>query len=515
MKTEQILSIIKEWAKNGGHKIRAAIKEEPPKWISTEKKENSIKAPKNSKLKSRGVLVSVYQSNDTDANSWDYWFVESGAPVFCNCGFQYPEELEGFKSAPDIRKLLNESVSDCYELWGLDIFRAWAEKSAYYVHDNPDMGYMHYDDEFYGEAPFLSGVILFGLDSIKIYKTVSLGVRESAYNNPIIMPPRWHKMPHYENTIIQPLERLHAYSQRIKHYKELIAWLDENANIGFLSDRCIKHLDKKTLQQVLKNRQLYPGSRDFYFFELESATDDAIELLCNYSDVKVVYLSEKALNSLKETQLEKLIQSSIIRNEQKDSLSNQALLDLNFDIGVINRKSLDETTAWKIVRYAYLPVDLRPTGSTLRFDLTEIGNVSDECCEILSYCDLDRSCWPLKWSETLKRRVLKKESERRNGEMIDLQKANNSEVEKLLKKYKSSIKELINKLGDFHPETLIQLTILCELQIIAGDLKSASRTSECFVDALKKHKDSSLREWLDLPNAEKRHENLLKENHKS
>ena len=86
MKTEQILLTIKEWAKNGGHKIRAAIKEEPPKWISTEKKENSIKAQKNSKLKSRGVLVSVYQSNDTDAKSWDYWFLESGAPVFCNCG---------------------------------------------------------------------------------------------------------------------------------------------------------------------------------------------------------------------------------------------------------------------------------------------------------------------------------------------------------------------------------------------------------------------------------------------
>ena len=372
---------------------------------------------------------------------------------------------------------------------------------------------MHYDDEFYGEAPFLSGVILFGLDSIKVYKNVTLGVRESAYNNPNIMPPRWQSMPYYQNTIIQPLERLHAYSKRIKHHKELIAWLDENAKIGFISDRCIKNLDKKTLQQVLKNRQLYPGSRDFYFFELESATDDAIELLCNYSDVKVVYLSEKALCSLKTKQIEKLIQHSIL-GKKKNGSDSQAVLELNFDIGV-HEKNLDVNTAWKIARYAYFPVDLRPTGSTLRFNLTEIGNVSDECGEILSYCDLDRSCWPLEWSETLERRVLKKESERRDGETIDLQQANTSEVEKLLKKYKSSIKKLINKLGDFHPETLMQLTILCDLQIIAGDLKSATRTSECFVDALKKHKDSSLRERLDLPNAEKRHENLIKEKHKS
>lgn len=520
MKSELILSTIKEWAKSGGHKIRATIKEHHPKWISVENKKNEINPPKGSKLKTRGVFLSIYESNDADAKSWDYWFVESGAPVLCYWGDEYPEELGGFKSATDINILLNKSVRECYELWGLDIFRSWAEQNEYHAYDDPDYsygdkgwGYMHYNDGCYGNDEFSlsSGLISFGLNSIKIYKTVSLGARESAYNNPKIMPPMWYHMPHQEKCIKGSLQRLHAISQRIKHRKDLVAWLDEKAKIGFISDRCIKHLDKKTLQQVLKNRKLHPGSRDFYFYELESVTDDAIELLCNYRDVKVVNLSEKALCSLKTKQIERLIQHSILG--KKNGSNNQAL-ELNFDIGV-HEKTLDFNTAWKIVRYAYLPMDLRPTGSTLRFDLTEIENVSDESCEILSYCDLDRSCWPLNWSDALEKRVLKKESDRRVRERKDLQKAEIAECGKYIKYYYDRVIDLINKIGDFHPETLIQLTILCELKIIAGDLITATQISQCFIDALKKHKDNSLREWLDLPNAEKRHDNLLKKNKQS
>jgi hypothetical protein len=508
MKAEQILLTIKDWAKNGGHKIRASIKKQPPSWLSlgTGENEENTKGITAKKQKTPGVTLSVYESNDEKANSWNYWFDESGDPVLCDSGDEYLEELEGFKSKEDIENILNQSTERCYELWGLAVFRSWAEKNDYYAYDHPDMGYVHQDD-----IERSSGVIDFDLDSIKIYKTVSMGIEERPYSNSKIMPSMWHHMFSNNNVKVPPLQRLHVYSHRIKHIKQLNDWLDEHAKIGFLRDRCVKHLDKEILERILRNRISHPGSREIYLYELESATDEAINLLCSYVDIKVVYLSEKSLNSLKDTQIEKLIKSSILRKENKDSLANKALLDLNFDIGMINRKSLDERTAWNIVRYSYLPFDLRPTGSTLQFDLTEIENVSDECCEILSYCDLDRSCWPLKWHENLKTRVLKKEQERRQREQVDLQKVDDSESDKILKNYKKSIANLINKIGDFHPETLIQLSIICELEIKKGDLRSARRTSEVFVEALKKHKDSSLRDWLDLPKAEKRHLSLVKE----
>jgi hypothetical protein len=482
MKTEQVLKPVKVWAKNTGYKIKTEIRKQPPAWVVL----------KNKRALNSGIYLTINNSHDLDSDKWHYFININEQSIVCKNSSGDIDEIGDFLNINELIEILDEVALEFYATWVIAVFYSWAEKSNYWVFDyilsdkgcyekffSPYAEAEDYEDEYFQG----SGQIIILSDKIQIWKTVRKSGRSPQF--------------YYSH-----MSELHSECRKRFHSPvELQCWLDENAKIGFLADRNVKHLDKKTLGRILNRRRDHPGASDLYLYELESSTDDAIKLLCSQKDSFSIQLSEKGLCCLKQSHLDQLIKASIEREGSN--------LYLKIDIGIFTNKILHEPTAWQIASIT-AQVPPSPAYCTLEIDLTMLTDVSEECAEILSYAELDYNCRPFTWEKRLKERVIEIDKKRREKEVHEKEKATKAQCVRIVKERLQLARQLELKLGEYHVETIINLDMICELSLKCGDISTAAIYSIKIIHSLKKDPHKRLSLWFDLDKLQERHARISK-----
>ncbi len=355
MKAEQTLKAIKDWAKKNGQKIKVGIRKQPPKWI-----------PAEQRVKSEGVALELYASDDPDSKAWQYWFTESGQ----NWRYLYEqyEEFESFKNTEKFIELLDDQANEItFFIFFSEIFSDWAEKNGYEVGDHTLLNnygqyleareYSPKDDpeianySYASKIGFKCGKIVVQRMVAKPYKT-----KESGYKQ-----VRGEWMARVASNVDGIL---YAPYTPIRTKKALLTWLNENASTGYVSDYTAASLDKKTAKKILKD-----GNDSVYLYETESASDEAIKALCNPRNNTSIHLSEFALSCLSDDQIAMLI--NYARNGSGK---------IFFDIGILSDSKISAITC-KNLSILDKSFDLN---NWRIFVALYIDEISDKCAAMLA-----------------------------------------------------------------------------------------------------------------------------------
>ena len=291
MKAEETLKAIKDWAKKGGHRIKVGIRKQPPTWI-----------PAEQRVKSEGVALSLYASDDADSKVWQYWFPESGQ----NWRYLYEqcEEFESFKNTEKFIELLEDQANEVtFSIFFSEVFAEWAEKNKYEIEEDTGIEvnwfglyycgrvYASKDDpeiEHYNYAScicFRNGKVILSRFIIPCYRTTKNGKPATIDAQHIITAQSSDDRP-------------------IRTKRALLKWLNKYAYTAYYSDYTATLLDIKSTRRVLASRDTA-----IHLYVTESATDEAIDELCKHARAKEIKLSEFTYNSLPNSQLAKLLEN--------------------------------------------------------------------------------------------------------------------------------------------------------------------------------------------------------------
>ena len=336
MKTDQILAAVQKWAKENKYKIKAKIEKAPPAWVL-------------SKDQSQGAGVTVRISN-IDPIPCEVWLQESAGKVFISRKSKACE-IYRIKKITEVGGGLTNAVGT-HQLFAIfDIIEEWANANGYELGNQSIKE--GYDDSYeYGrkDDPYVEeGDYFFKISFTEDGKLII---------DRKISELWWDFVVAGEETKPDKIQK----------------WLDENAKTGLYKDYHITHLDKKAARKTIRENAVNWG-QEIYLYELESASDDAIEEFCKFKGT--LHLSEKSFLALRDVQIEKLIKNT--KPSNRNTL--QTSMDLVIDIGIHLRGSVSEALCKKIAKHS-----ISKHGNGRYIFNENIDIISDKCAAILAKC---------------------------------------------------------------------------------------------------------------------------------
>ena len=439
MKTDQILAAAKKWAKENKYKIKAKIEKAPPAWVQSEDQSQGA-----------GVTVTIPK---IDPIPCEVWLQETAGKVFISRKSK-AWEIYRIKKITEVGGGLTNAVGT-HQLFAIfDIIEEWADANGYEIGDQSlkegyedSYEYGRKDDPHVQDGEYPSTISFTGEGKLLVDRKIG----ESR--------PMWGGQT--GSWYFPVATCAETKPDKIKK------WLDENAKTGLYKDILITHLDKKTAKKIIRENSVSWG--DIHLYELELATDEAIEVLCKYRGT--LQLSEKSFLSLTDSQIQKLIESTNLYHE-KDILKIKNLI---VEVGIFLQGEVPEDVCKKIIKH---PI-CKHGGGHYYFN-HNAKHISDECAAILA-----QSSAEIRYEDSSVESAVESVGmdliEKIND---DLKNISGNDCQALLKHHKSAYTKLRKVFGDFHSNTLVQLSLLRDVQLELGELDDALASEKKQIDAI-------------------------------
>jgi tetratricopeptide (TPR) repeat protein len=439
MKTEQILTAAKTWAKQNGFKIKAKILKTAPEWVRSENESQGA-----------GVAVTI---PEIDPIPCEIWLQESAGKVFI-LRKSKAWEIYRIKNISEVGKGLTNAVETHRVLAMFDIIEEWANANGYEIGDQSLKE--GYDDSYeYGRKDDPHVQEGFYPSTISFTSEGKLNVERKIGES---RPRSGGRTGSWFSSV--------ASGNETKP-DNIMKWLDENAKTGFYKDHVITYLDKKTAKRIIRDNRI--PYADIHLYELEAATDEAIEVLCKY-DGKLT-LSEKSFLSLTDAQIQKLIENTNLYYRKKDTYCTR---DLIIEIGIFLQGEIPEAVCKKMIKH---PISKHGSNSYYLIN-QNVSSISEKCAAILA-----RASSEIRYADSSVERAV----EIVGRELIesineDHKKIPLNDFPALLKHHKSAYVKLKKVLGENHYYTIQELERICDAQVKLGKLDNALATQKMVVD---------------------------------
>jgi tetratricopeptide (TPR) repeat protein len=438
MKTDQILAAVQKWAKENKYKIKAKIEKAPPAWVQ-------------SKDQSQGAGVAVRISN-IDPIPCEVWLQESAGKVFISRKSKACE-IYRIKNISEVGKGLTNAIETHRVLAMFDIIEEWANANGYEIGDQSLKE--GYDDSYeYGRKDDPHVQEGFYPSTISFTSEGKLNVERKIGES---RPRSGGRTGSWFSSVATGVE---TKPDKIRE------WLDEHAKTGLYADILVTYLDKKTATRIIRDNRI--PYADIHLYELEAATDEAIEVLCKY-DGKLT-LSEKSFLSLTDTQIQKLIENTNLYYE-KDTYCTR---DLIIEIGIFLQGEIPEAACKKMIKH---PISKHGSNSYYLIN-QNVSSISEKCAAILA-----RASSEIRYADSSVERAV----EIVGRELIesineDHKKIPQNDYPALLAHHKSAYDKLKKVFGEHQGNTIRELERICDAQMKLGKLKEALATQKMVVD---------------------------------
>jgi len=458
MKTDKILAAVQKWAQANKYKVTAKIEKDPPSWVSA-----------TNDGQGAGVTVKI---SEIDPIPCEIWLSEKGNKNYFLHKSKGWDALD-FKSISKTKDTLTDAVETHRLLSIFDIIEEWADANDYEIgeqslKDGYDDCYEYgrKDDPYVQDGDYPSTISFTSGGEFAIEKIIGESRRSSN--------PGW---PMFTGAWFSTV----ATGTETKPDK-IRKWLDENAKTGFYKDHVITYLDKKTATRIIRDNRI--PYADIHLYELEAATDEAIEVLCKY-DGKLK-LSEKSFLSLTDAQIRKLIENTNLYYRKKNTYCTKELI---IEVGIFLQGEIPEAVCKKMIEY---PIS-KHGSSNYYFINQNVSSISQKCAVILArlpseirYADSSVESAV----ESVGRELIESINE-------DYKKIPHNDFPALLKHHKSAYVELKKVFGDNHYYTIQELERICDTQVKLGKLDNALATQKKVVDVMLSIKGPSI--YLESP----------------
>jgi tetratricopeptide (TPR) repeat protein len=454
MKNEEIIKSSKVWAKKNRHTIKAKILKTAPEWVKSEHPDPSAGVR---------VTITAFGPEYFQAGPCEIWLSQNGNKNYFEGRFG-ALALDDFSDANDVGETLSEAVKWHLEWSVYEVISAWSKSKNYELdEDNSSVEingedctayeYGHKKDPAVKECIYPSSIGYSSKGDLVVERKIAESRRLIAPQGVLA-------------ELINP--RTGAWFAKIASTKKTTAteireWLDENAKTGLYADILVTYLDKKTATRIIRENSVNWG--DIHLYELKAATDEAIEVLCKY-DGKLT-LSEKSFLSLTDAQIQRLIENTNVYYEEYTTRN------LVVEIGVFLQGEIPEDLCRKIAKH---PIS-KHGGGHYYFN-HHAAHISKKCAAILA-----KSSSEIRYADSSVKDIVENHGSELIGEIKNQRnKIPDGDYSSLLKHHKSAYATLKKLFGEYHKNTLEQLTLICDIQIDLGKLDDALATQKKYVD---------------------------------
>jgi hypothetical protein len=263
MKTDQILAAAKKWAKENKYKISAKILKTAPEWVRSEDQGQGA-----------GVAVTIPNIDPLPCKIWLSGKGNKNSFLYKSRGW----DTSDFKSISKVDNTLSDALETHRHISIFNIIEEWANENDYEIGEEigggTDMTIYEYgrkDDPHVEEGLYPSTISFTAEGKLNIERKIS----ESLWG--------------------------HVATGKETKPDKIKKWLDEYAKTGLYTDYIITHLDKKTSRKLIMS-----SDKVIYLYNIESATDEAIQEMSKSKHGKEIHFSDLSYRSLSESQIIKL-----------------------------------------------------------------------------------------------------------------------------------------------------------------------------------------------------------------